>query len=346
MKDLSKFLISPDTSLKEAIAVLDATGQHICLVVDSEGRLLGTVSDGDIRRAILADISLDQPAHRVMNREPRVAQPGSSRDEISQIMARHSVAQIPVVDGGGRVIRLETLTEWTKETLKERPNWVVVMAGGLGTRLRPLTADRPKPLLKIGDKPILESIIENCVSQNFRRFYLSVNYKAEMIREHFGDGSRWNVDIRYLEESEPLGTAGSLSLLPERLAEPLLVINGDLLTDVNLGNLLKYHQENEADATMGVREFDFQVPFGVVHTEHDRIANVDEKPVHKFFVNAGVYAINPSVMDHLEDGQFMDMTDLLNVNIAHKRKVVAFPIFERWIDVGQHDDYRRAQEEY
>lgn len=342
--DLANVLVSPTGSMRDTLALLDASGMQICLVVDEGRRLLGTISDGDIRRAILRGLSLDTANADMMNRSPLVASPELPRDELSRLMALRRVTQIPIVDGNGRVVRLQTLQQMAQEAHAQRPNWVVLMAGGLGTRLRPLTDSRPKPLLTVGDRPILQTILERCIAQNFNRFYISVNYFGEMIEDFFGDGSRWNVDIRYLREEKRMGTAGSLSLLPEIPTNPMVVMNADLLTEVNLGNLLAYHMEHQADATMGVREYDFQVPFGVVQTDNHRIVSVDEKPVHRFFVNAGVYALGPRMLKLVDGNSYLDMTELFNRAAETGMQTVAFPIVEHWIDIGRLEDYHRAQE--
>ena len=220
------------------------------------------------------------------------------------------------------------------------------MAGGLGSRLQPLTEDKPKPLLSVGDKPILETILESFIEQNFRRFYISVNYKADAIKKHFADGGRWNAEIRYLEEETRLGTAGALDLIPERPELPLLVMNGDLLTRVNFRDLLDYHLDQKAQATMCVREYDFQVPFGVVEIEDHHILSIDEKPVHRFFVNAGIYVLEPGLIDLIPKGEYFDMTDLFARAIEKGHETQAFPIHEYWIDVGRIDDLDRANHDH
>jgi len=220
------------------------------------------------------------------------------------------------------------------------------LAGGLGSRLQPLTEDKPKPLLSVGDKPILETILESFVEQNFRRFYISVNYKADAIKEHFADGGKWNAEIRYLEEEPRLGTAGALDLIPERPELPLLVMNGDLLTRVNFQDLLDYHRDQKAEATMCVREYDFQVPFGVVEIDDHNIRSIDEKPVHRFFVNAGIYVLEPGLIDLIPKGEYFDMTDLFARALEKGYETQAFPIHEYWLDVGRIDDLDRANHDY
>ena len=244
----------------------------------------------------------------------------------------------------GRVIGVELLEELIRP--RERDNWVVLMAGGLGTRLSPLTNDRPKPMLNVGNKPLLETIIENFVEQGFHRFFISVNYMAGMIKDHFADGGRWGAQIHYLEEDRKLGTAGALSLLPEPPTAPVLVMNCDLLTKVNFRHLLDFHLEHRAQGTMCVREYDFQVPYGVVRLDRQRIAGIDEKPVQRFFVNAGIYVLEPEALHHVPADTFFDMPSLFERLIAEGQEAAAFPIREYWLDIGQLADYDRANGEF
>jgi NDP-sugar pyrophosphorylase family protein len=223
---------------------------------------------------------------------------------------------------------------------------VVIMAGGLGTRLTPITDEKSKPMVHVGPRPILETILDNCREHGFKNFYLSVNYKADMVKDYFGDGSRWDVSIRYLEESQRLGTAGPLSLLPKRPVKPFLVMNGDLLTKINLRQLLDFHAEHTAKATICVREYDFQVPYGVVRIKDHYVLSVDEKPVHRFFVNAGIYALDPDTLDLIPSDTLFDMTSLFQRLIEKSYQTAAFPIREYWLDIGRLNDLERAQVDY
>jgi GTP:adenosylcobinamide-phosphate guanylyltransferase len=269
MRSWQNIIISPSTPILKAIEIIDAGAMKIGLVADDDYRLLGTVTDGDIRRGILKGISLDDEVQMIMNSNPMTARSDESHDTVLAIMKLKRLHQIPIVDEAGRVIDIKILDDLLKSI--PRNNWVVLMAGGLGSRLRPLTEDYPKPLLKVGNKPILETIMENFIEYGFRKFYLSVNYKADMIEGHFGDGSRWGVEIRYLREDQKLGTAGALGLLPEMTTEPLIIMNGDLLTKVNFQQLLDFHKEQRAQATMCVRDYDFQIPYGVVKVDKLRL---------------------------------------------------------------------------
>lgn len=335
---------SPETPISKAIEKIDAGAMQIAVVVDGEGRLLGTVTDGDVRRGILKGISIGEPVQKIMNPDPVTASANETNERLLTILRQKQIRQIPLVDRRGRVVGIHVLDELLGEFKRE--NWVVLMAGGAGARLRPLTDERPKPLIPVGQKPILETILENFVDYGFCRFFFSVNYKNEMVIDHFGDGSRWDVEIRYLKESQRLGTAGALSLLPSRPKEAVIVMNGDLLTNVNLDHLLNFHAENKADATMGVREYDFQVPYGVVKTDRHRVRGIDEKPIHRFFVNAGIYVLEPKTLQQVPKKAIFDMTQLFEKLVKQGQEVAAFPIREYWLDIGHLDDLKRANGEF
>lgn len=345
MADWKRTLLSPDSVIADAIKVIDDSALQICLVVDDTERLLGTVTDGDIRRALLRGLGLEVPIDAIMKRDPLTAKPKTGREKLLAIMADSMLRQIPLLDADGRVVGLALIDELIRPACGRR-NPVVLMAGGIGSRLMPLTKSAPKPLLSVGDKPLLETILETFVEQNFRRFFISVNYKAHMIRDHFGDGRKWDADIRYLEEDRPLGTAGALRLIPERPDEPMIVMNGDLLTRVNFQHLLDYHRQSAAKATMCVREYDFEVPFGVVEIEDNRIRSLDEKPVHSFFVNAGIYVLDSEVVDLIPAGETCDMTTLFESLIGEGLPAAAFPIREYWLDVGSADQLKQANWEF
>ena len=344
MKDWRKVLISPSATLRETIQVIDSGALKIALVVDDKNRLLGTITDGDIRRGILKGFTLEECADQVMNLHPTVAHQNDDQDKILSLMKRKQLNQIPILDNAGSVIGLEVL-EFMLESPKHE-NLVVLMAGGLGTRLQPLTNEIPKPLLKVGGKPILETILENFIQYGFSRFYISVNYKRELIEQFFGDGSRWGVEIRYLREKEKLGTAGALSLLPEKPTAPILVMNGDVLTKVNFQQLLDFHIQHKSQATMCVREYDFQVPYGVVKLDEHRIYSIEEKPIHRFFVNAGIYVLQPDVLHMISKNAHFDMPSLFEKIVSNKVETAVFPIREYWLDVGQMDDFRQAETDF
>lgn len=345
MQDWKKTLVSPDAAIADVVSILDHTVAEICLVTDSDGRLIGTVTDGDIRRGTLRKLSMQAPVSFIMNDTPLSLTEGHSSDEIAGQMVAREVLQIPILDADGRVCRLMGRAD-LGFVPSENPNWIVLMAGGLGSRLRPLTETVPKPMLEIGGRPVLDTIIQNFVKHGFRRFYVSVNYKRDMIMDYFGDGSDLGIEIRYLEEDKAMGTAGPLSLIQERPTEPFFVMNSDLLTLVDLEKMLSFHREHRAVASMAVREYDFQVPFGVVNIEQSRIVSIDEKPVHSFFVNAGIYVLEPGALDFVPNDSFFDMPTLFSNLVEAEKETTVFPIREYWLDIGRIDDFNQAQREY
>jgi len=339
--------VSPQSStlqegatLRNAMEALESSPAKIALVVDADGRLRGTLTDGDLRRAILRGGSLDSPVDEAMNRKFLVARASEDRAKLLARMRNNSLRQMPVVDDEGRVIRIETLTE---RLVAPKPNWVFLMAGGFGKRLRPLTETTPKPMLEVGGKPVLQTILERFIDAGFRRFFISVHYLAEKIKEHFGDGSAWGVEIVYVEETSPLGTAGALSLLPETPDAPLLVMNGDVLTAARFNHLLEFHCDHAAAATMCLREYDFQVPYGTVEVDGPWAIGIVEKPVHKVFVNAGIYVLSPEAVAAVPAGGPLDMPDLLQALIAGGQSVAAYPLHEQWLDIGRPEDFHKAE---
>jgi dTDP-glucose pyrophosphorylase len=337
-------LVGPEASLEEAMRVLDGAGMRIALVVDAERRLLGTLTDGDVRRALLRRVPLSAPVTEVMHRDSRVAERGWSRERIRAVLQSTGVLQLPVVDEAGRVVDLETVAGQLESP--RHPNVVFLMAGGLGKRLQPLTDHTPKPLLRIAGKPILESILERFVAAGFHRFFISTHYLPEQVREHFGDGSRWGVSIRYTHEPEPLGTGGALGLLPhDEIREPLFLMNGDLVTSLDYARLLEFHLAHAAAATMCVGEYEHQVPYGVIQNEGVLIRSMVEKPTEKYFINAGIYVLAPELVRRVAPGTRIDMPTLLQGAIAAGQDVAMFPLHEYWLDVGRMEDFRRAQRE-
>ncbi|TAN64333.1 MAG: alcohol dehydrogenase, partial [Magnetospirillum sp.] len=317
---------------------------QIALVVDGNRRLLGTVTDGDIRRGILRGERLEAPAATVMNASPRVASPTMPPQERLALIRSRKLHHLPVVDANGILVGLETESELL--TGEDLPNWVVLMVGGLGERLRPLTATTPKPLLPVGGRPLLETILLQLAGSGFRRVFLAVNYMAEKFEEAFGDGARLGLEIRYLREDGKLGTAGALAALPDAPQAPLVVMNGDVLTAVNYRALLDFHLEHAATATMCVREYDIEVPYGVVEVENSRVCGLQEKPVLTHFINAGIYVLDPAVLTRLEPGRPCDMPSLLQRVMDDDLPVVAFPIREYWLDIGRLDDFAKANGDF
>ena len=316
------------------------------MVVDDERRLIGTVTDGDIRRAILVDFDLGLSVRTLLERREAAPQPGpitavvgTTETELLHMMNEHALRQIPLVNAVGQVVDLALLRVLAKDY--ELPLRAVVMAGGYGTRLRPLTEDLPKPMLPMGDRPLLELIIEQLRQAGIRQVDLTTHYKGERIEQHFGDGRDFGVEIQYVNEDQPLGTAGALSLL-DTSDEPLLVINGDILTDVDFREILHFHRDQQADMTVAVRQYEIQVPYGVIETDGVAITGIAEKPAVRQFINAGIYLLNSEVCRFIPNGQPYDMPDLINRLIAEGLRVVCFPVREYWLDIGKLEDYHRA----
>jgi dTDP-glucose pyrophosphorylase/predicted transcriptional regulator len=341
MKDFQKILVQPDTSVLEAMKRLDNGAAQIVLVVDANDRLLGTLTDGDTRRALLRGVTLDVPVSTIMNSMPRSVSVGATRDQAISLMRERTIHQLPVLDGAGRVVELITLDEALRGAREE--TLVVLMAGGLGSRLRPLTETTPKPLLPIGGRPLLEITITNLARQGFARFILSVNYKADMFREFLADGSSLGVEVDYVEENERLGTAGALRLLPTRPTAPILVMNGDILTNFDAQQLLSFHRAQDSAATMCVREYQWQIPYGVVQIENGRLASIHEKPMRREFVSAGINMLSPQALDLIPSSGPFDMPSLMEAVAASGTPPTVYPLREYWLDIGHLEDLQRAQ---
>ena len=344
MKNYKTILLNPTSTIKEALRVIDSGAMQIALVINSDEKLLGTITDGDIRRGLIGDLSLDDIIETIIFKNPTVCHIEDTKEKILKIAFEKKLHQIPILDNSGKLVGIEVIDELLKP--KNKPNRVVLMVGGLGTRLRPLTEHIPKPMLKVGDKPILETIILNFKKYGFKNIILCVSYKSEIIKSYFGDGSNFGVDIEYIHEDKRMGTAGALSLVRDRLTESFFVMNGDLLTNINFENMMDYHNNNNAIGTMGVREYDFQVPYGVVNIDGINIKNIEEKPVHSFFVSGGVYVLDKKVLEFIPNDEFYDMPTLFEKLIEEKMKSISFPIREYWLDIGRIEEYKKANDEY
>ena len=344
MKNIEDITVNAKIKIIEVLKIIDKSSKQLVLVVDETQKLLGTLNDGDIRRALLKNISLNDSIEHIYCKNPTVANVSDTKNEILNICSRKKIHQIPIIDNNGNLVGLETLDDLISK--EEKKNKVVLMVGGLGTRLRPLTDKIPKPMLNVGDKPILQTIVEKFAEYGFTNIVMCVNYQSHIISDHFGDGRYFGVNIEYIYENKRMGTAGALSLLSEKLTEPFFVMNGDLLTNINFEHLLDYHQSNNSVATMCVREYDFQVPYGVVDVKDGNILSIIEKPIHKFFVSAGIYMLSPDVLSMIPDNKFYDMPTLFEDMINMKKKVVSFPIREYWLDIGRIEEFKKANDEY
>lgn len=335
-------LISTSSTIKDALQIIDSEALRVALVVDADNRLEGVITDGDIRRGLLKNVTLDSLVKEVMNPSPTTAPISTPRAELEAIMQEKGILSIPLLDSEQQLVDLALLNAPQKPVYQ---NPIFIMAGGFGTRLKPLTDDCPKPMLKVGDKPILETVIRNFAKAGFVNFYISTHYMPEKISAHFGDGKWLGVDITYVHEESPLGTGGALGLLPNNLPNdlPLIMINGDVLTNVDFERLLAFHNDNNADATMCVREYEYQIPYGVIEGEHCKVTSMVEKPVQRFFVNAGIYVVAPHVVQSVPQDQHIDMPTLLEQHMEENNQVYMFPIHEYWLDIGRMDDFNRAQ---
>ena len=313
-------------------------------MVDEQLQLIGTVTDGDIRRGIIRGADRTSPIESLMNRHPITAAQNTPDDELLFLMTNRSIKHLPVVDRQMHVVRLVQLKDLISR--KPRPNMAVIMAGGLGSRLGEITRDTPKPLLPVGGRPILAIIIEQLRRHGIENVFVSINYKAEKIRGYFAEHPLAGVNLNFLEEEKFLGTAGSLSLLPESPTEPFILMNGDILSPINFGSLLEFHQTGAKPLTVCTREFSFQIPYGVLQMRGDELIDIEEKPSHSIFINAGVYVIEPAMLEHVRPGEKLDMPDLIKLAISRLGGVSCYPVSEFWLDIGNPHDYSKARDSF
>lgn len=337
--------ISKASTMQDAIEAINIEGLRVALVVDEDFKLLGTITDGDVRRALLAHKDLNTPAVDLMNSTPKTAREFSTHVQLLSLMKKEQLLSIPIIDGNGVLVNLKTLHNVI--TNRRHDNPVFLMAGGFGTRLQPLTDACPKPLLRVGGKPILETILENFISAGFYQFYISTHFLPEMIKDYFGNGEKWDVNIQYIHEESPLGTAGAIGLLPKNLPNlPMIMMNGDLLTKIDFEHLLNYHHEQGAICTMCGTEYAYQVPYGVIESNGDKVTSMVEKPLQKYFINAGIYVLEPKLIAQVSINEKIDMPTLLERQIALNEDVSIFPIHEYWLDIGKMNDFERAQHDF
>ena len=344
MINISKISVHDNVTIMNSLDVISSGAVKIALVVDADNKLLGTLSDGDIRRGLLRKKILNDTIEDIYFKSPVTAKRGTLREDLLRLCSINKISQVPIIDDDQKVIDLFLLdSELSK---KQHTNNVVLMVGGLGTRLRPLTKHMPKPMLNVGDRPILETIVKGFVDCGFTNITMCLGYKSNVIQDYFQDGSAFGASIDYIVEEKRLGTAGALSLLKKKLNKPFFVMNGDLLTNVNFENMLDFHELNNSKATMCVREYDIQVPYGVVNLNKEKIVSIEEKPIHSFFVNAGIYLLEPECIDLIPSNGFYDMPLLFEELILNNKKTVSFPLKEYWLDVGRISDYEKAKFEY
>ena len=343
MKDIKKIKITKDATIKKALQIISDSGVQIAIVVDKKGKLIGTLTDGDIRRGLLKGLNINDSINSIICRKPFVVKKDEIKEKVLKIAFRKKKYQIPVVDKNFKVVGLHVLDELLNSTKKN--NLVVIMAGGEGKRLRPLTKSIPNPMLKVSHKPILQRILEKFIESGYGNFVFCVNYRSKVIIDYFGNGKKFGAKIEYIHEKIKMGTAGALSLLKKKIKEPFFVINGDILTDLNFEKILNFHQENNSKATMCVKEYNVVLPYGEVRVRGKNIVSIEEKPKYKFFVNAGIYILDPKCIK-LIPKKFYDMTCLLRKMINKKDKIALFPLGENWLDIGRMKDYDKANFKY
>jgi dTDP-glucose pyrophosphorylase len=345
MKDrnIRKFCIPDSVTIRECMGVIDKNKQGIALVVNHQGRMIGTVTDGDIRRFILGGGSIDKLVSKVMWTNPLTAPLDASENEIRDLMNKYLVRSIPILDKKGRPHRVVHLRDLISE--EEAGQTAVIMAGGEGRRLRPITEHTPKPMLKVRGKPIIERIISSFSQCAINNIYISINYKADVIEDYFKDGSKYGVRISYLKEKKKLGTVGALSLLPETPSKPLLVINGDVITNTNFLQLIEFHKQHRCVMTVAVIQYRLKIPYGVLHMAHHYLLGIEEKPQQKVLCNAGIYMINPEVLPIIPKDTEFNMTDFIKELARKGLPITTFPIHEHWIDIGQMKHLKKAQRE-
>jgi dTDP-glucose pyrophosphorylase len=336
-------LLSSAGSIEDAIKVLSDASLKIVLVTDSTLRLMGTITDGDIRRGLLRGLTLSSPISEVINLKPIVVPKIFTREVVKKMMSANRIFQIPIVDDELKLIGLHIWDE--QRTTVVRDNVMVIMVGGRGTRLLPKTEKTPKPMLLLGGKPILEHIINRAKAAGIVEFVLAIHHLGEVIEEYFGNGQRLGVNISYIKEKSPLGTAGALGLIDPKPTKPIIVANGDVITDIRFGDILEFHSQNNAIATMAVQVYESENPFGVVQTKGISITGYEEKPIVRSLVNAGVYVLNPSALDFMEKGAECSMPTLFEMLRTESLKTIAFPLHENWLDLGSPSDLAKAIEE-
>nr|WP_317200234.1 nucleotidyltransferase family protein [uncultured Psychrobacter sp.] len=344
MNNWKNVILTPKATIRDAMRIIDEAALRIGLVSNDQGKLIGTVTDGDIRRGLLASCHMTDPITTVMNKNPITVRSIHTRQQRIDIMDKHDLLSLPVLDDNDNLIGLETLHQVLQ--LKKLDNPVFIMAGGFGTRLRPLTDHCPKPMLHVGEKPMLEHLIDQFIKLGFHDFYISTHYMPEVIHNHFDDGSKWNVSITYIHEESPLGTGGALGLLPKGLPNlPLIMMNGDVLTKIDFKHLLDHHESHEFDATMCVRQLEHKISFGVVESENDLITAMVEKPTYRYHINTGIYVLSPECVASVGANQKIDLPTLLAKRMQQNEKVGIYTSYDYWLDIGQIADYQKAQQD-
>lgn len=341
MNNKLKNLFSKENStIKNILSVLDKGAKGIAFIIDDTDKLIGTITDGDVRRAILSGANLQDDISSIVHRNPVCVSYDINREKIKDMFIKKAVKVIPVVDKNNRVVDLISINDILLPEGKENP--VIIMAGGLGTRLKDLTKEVPKPMLKVGHDPILQHIIANFKQYGYNKILISVNYKSEIIENYFQDGLAYGVKIEYIRENKRLGTAGGIKLAEDYIDKPFFVINGDIFTNLNVENMMKFHVKNKFDITVGTRKHLFQIPYGVIETENNYIKHIKEKPKIEYLINAGVYCLNPNLINLIPNNEYFEITDLIDICIKNGGKVGSYEIKDYWMDIGRMEDYNKV----
>lgn len=343
-KKIIQYCIKENSSIRKCMEVIDKNKQGIALVLNDKEKLVGTVTDGDIRRFILSGHSIEEPVTKVMMTRAITAPFGTSEKEIKELMNNYLVRSIPILDKNGIPCRIVHLQDIVSEEHVEQT--AVIMAGGEGKRLKPITEDIPKPMLKVAGKPILENIINDFTEHGIANIYISVNYKANVIKDYFGDGSKFGAKITYIRENKKLGTAGALTLLSEFPLNPFIVINGDVITKTNFSRLIEFHKHHRCVMTVAAIQYKMKIPYGVLNLSGHYLLGIKEKPQQKFFCNAGIYIINPEVLALIPKNSEFNMTDLIEEIVKKGLPISTFPLHEFWIDIGEFEELKKAKKEF
>ena len=334
-------LLSDNLKIIDAIKCIDRSGLKIVLVLNRKKKFIGTITDGDIRRGMLRGLKINSPIKSIINKKPYYLSDSKNDEAIYKLMIRHKIYQIPIVSKNKKVVGLKLLNNFNIQ--KDQKNTIIIMAGGKGKRMLPYTKNKPKPLLKIKDKPILEHILSKAKKEGFKNFIFTINYLGQKIKKYFNDGKKWNVKISYVKEKLPLGTVGGIKLIKPLPKEPIIVCNGDVISDIKFEDLLNFHIKNKAFATMAIKSYEIENPYGVVNLRGEKILNLDEKPVIKSNINVGVYIFNPEAINYIRKNESLDMNNFFDRLVKLNKRVLAYPVYESWADIGRPSDLKKIK---
>lgn len=341
--NINKLFVYKNYSIRQTLEAIDSGARGIVLLVNEDRTLIGTITDGDVRRAILKGMSLEDSAENIVHYNPISVKQSMTREEVKDIFIKKAVKDIPIIDDSNKVIDLISINDILLPEGKKNP--VIIMAGGLGTRLKDLTKEIPKPMLRVGKDPMLQHIINNFKQYGYNKILLSVNYKSEIIENYFQDGFAHGVKINYVKETKRLGTAGGIKLAKDYIDTPFFVINGDIFTNLNVENMMRFHIENKFDITVGTRKHSFQIPYGVIEAEDNGIKQLKEKPIIEYLINGGVYCLNPDLVNLIPDNEYFEITDLINICIKNGKRIGSYEIQDYWMDIGRIEDYNKINKD-